>query len=132
MIEPGATIAEITTGDPRVVIESRLSPALLDRVRPGSLVKVWLGQQDVHDGAWQPARVAWVSPDAITDRRTGLDFLQARIVLDAPRSELPRGLPLTAGQPAEILILSGKRSLLDHLLSPVLRNLSPGPRASGA
>ncbi len=129
VIQPGATIAEIVPRDERLVVEGRLSPALIDLVRPGQTTKVWLTGLSWREQRPLMAKVAWVSPDSIEDKRSGVAFFVTRIELDETRSEIARRFQLHPGQRTEILVLTGERTLLDHILDPVMRNINRAFRA---
>ncbi len=124
VIQPGATVAEIVPQDERLVVEGRLSPALIDLVRPGQASKVWLAGINWREARPLAGKVAWVSADTIEDRRTGLTFFLTRIELDEPKSEIAKRFTLHPGQRTEILVLTGERTLIDHILDPVMRNIN--------
>jgi multidrug efflux pump subunit AcrA (membrane-fusion protein) len=129
VIPPGGVVAEIVPQDERLVVEGRLSPALIDLVRPGQASKVWLAGLNWREQRPLAGRVAWVSADSVEDKRSGIAFFIARIELDEPRSEIARRFTLHPGQRTEILVLTGERTLLDHILDPVMRNINRAFRA---
>lgn len=124
VVSPGGTVAEIVPLEDRLVVEGRLSPALIDLVKPGLPAKVWVTGVAWRDSRPLAARLAWISPDAVEDRRTGLTFFLARVELDEPRRALERRLPLHPGQRADILVITGARTLLEQLVTPIMRNLN--------
>lgn len=124
VIQPGGTIAEIVPQDERLVVEGRLSPALIDLVKPGQASKVWLAGINWREARPLPAKVAWVSADSVEDKRSGLSFFVTRIELDEPKSEIAKRYTLHPGQRTEILVLTGERTLIDHILDPVMRNIN--------
>jgi multidrug efflux pump subunit AcrA (membrane-fusion protein) len=123
VIQPGGTVVEIVPQDDRLVIEGRLAPIHIETVKPGMEARVWLSQLSWRDSRPLPARLAWISPDSVEDKRTGSSHFVARIELESPRSEVARTHVLHPGQRAEILLRTGERSLLDQLLDPMVRNL---------
>ncbi|MFM9942744.1 MAG: HlyD family efflux transporter periplasmic adaptor subunit [Hyphomicrobiaceae bacterium] len=124
VLAPGGTIAEIVPQDERLVVEGRLSPALIDLVKPGQASKVWLAGINWREARPLAARVAWVSADSVEDKRSGLTFFVTRIELDEPRAEIAKRFTLHPGQRTEILVLTGERTLIDHILDPVMRNIN--------
>lgn len=124
VIAAGGTVAEIVPQDERLVVEGRLSPALIDLVRPGQASKVWLAGINWREARPLAGKVAWISADSIEDRRTGLTFFVTRIELDDPKSEIAKRFTLHPGQRTEILVLTGERTLIDHILDPVMRNIN--------
>ena len=55
--------------------------------------------------------------------------ISTTLQLDEPRSEIARRFQLHPGQRTEILVRTGERTLLDHILDPVMRNINRAFRA---
>lgn len=113
MIQPGATVVEIVPQTDRLVVEGRLSQIHIDDIKQSMAAKVWLTGSSWRDSRPLSARLAWVSPDSVEDKRTGVYYFVA----------------LHPGQRTEILLLTGERTLLDHVLDPLLRNINRAFRA---
>lgn len=124
VLAPGAVVAQIVPQDERLAVEGRLSPALIDLVKPGQPAKVWLTGLSWREAAPLRAKVAWVAPDSVEDRRTGVPFFVTRIELDETRAAVARRYRLHPGQRAEILVLTGERTLIDQLIDPIVRNFN--------
>jgi multidrug efflux pump subunit AcrA (membrane-fusion protein) len=60
-----------------------------------------------------------VSADALTDQRTGQTYYTARVVADADQFGKLDGIELQPGMPAETLIVTGERTMLQYLLQPI-------------
>jgi hemolysin D len=72
-----------------------------------------------------PAKVAWVSRDAVTDEKKGVAQFPARVTLqrdeidvDSKRVHIGPGMSLT------VEIKTGRRRLIEYLLSPVKKRLA--------
>ena len=129
MVQPGATVLEITPQTDRLVVEGRLSQIHIDDIKHGMAAKVWLTGSTWRDSRPISAKLAWVSPDSVEDKRTGAFYFVARIELEETRTEVSRRVALHPGQRTDILLLTGERTLLDHMLDPLLRNLNRTFRA---
>lgn len=129
VIQPGATVAEVVPQDDRLVLEGRLSPVQIEQVQPGMIAKVWLRSLSWRESRPFMARLAWISPDAVEDRRTGVSYFVARVELQDARSEIARRVTLHPGMRAEMLLLNGERTLLDQILDPLIRNMNRAFRA---
>ena len=129
VIVPGATVLEIVPKEDRLVIEGHLSPVSVDQIKPGMRAKVWLTALSWREQRPLGAVLAWVSPDAIEDKRTGATYYNARIEIDAARTEIAKRMTLYPGMRAEILIVTGERTLLDQLIDPIVRNINRAFRA---
>ena len=129
MVQPGATVLEITPQTDRLVVEGRLSQIHIDDIKHGMAAKVWLTGSTWRDSRPISAKLAWVSPDSVEDKRTGAFYFVARIELEETRTEVSKRVALHPGQRTDILLLTGERTLLDHMLDPLLRNLNRAFRA---
>jgi multidrug efflux pump subunit AcrA (membrane-fusion protein) len=129
MIQPGATVLEITPQTDRLVVEGRLSQIHIDDIKHGMTAKVWLTGSTWRDSRPLSAKLAWVSPDSVEDKRTGAIYFVARIELEETRTEVSKRVALHPGQRTEILLLTSERTLLDHVLDPLLRNINRAFRA---
>jgi len=75
--------------------------------------------------------VRQVSADAVTDPLTGESFFRARIEVDpAQLAALAPAVALTPGMPAEVYIMTGRRTVLDYLLRPLYDSLGRAFRES--
>lgn len=129
VVAPGQTVAEIVPKDDRLVIEGRMPPLHVDAVKSGMRAKVWLTSLSWREQRPFGARLAWVSPDTVEDKRTGLAYYVARIELDETREEVAKRVTLHPGMRSEILVITGERTLLDQLIDPIVRNVNRAFRA---
>lgn len=128
-LQPGGTVADIIPHTDRLVVEGRLPPLHIDSIKPDMEAKVWLTGLNWRDSRPLKAKLAWVSPDTVEDKRTGTAYFIARIELAESRAEISRRLTLHPGQRTEILLLTGERTLLEHIIDPLLRNINRAFRA---
>lgn len=124
VIQAGATVAELVPDDDRLVIEGRLNPNQIENVRPGMPAKVWLTALSWREQRPLAAKLAWISPDSIEDRRTGAPYFAARVELEDNRNAILEKTTLQPGMRSEILLMTGERTLLDQLLDPLMRNIN--------
>lgn len=124
VIQPGATVADIVPENDRLVIEGRLAPNQIENVKPGMPAKVWLTALSWRNQRPLSARLAWVSADSVEDRRTGTPYFVARIEIDESEIEIAKRMTLHPGMRAEVLLLTGQRTLLDQLIDPMMRNIN--------
>jgi HlyD family secretion protein len=69
-----------------------------------------------------------ISADRLEDPHTRQPYYMARIVVE--HRDLPEGIILAAGMPADVMIVTGERTLLSYLLSPITDVLRRGLRES--
>lgn len=129
VMQPGQTVAEIVPQNDRLVIEGRMSPLQVEAARPGMAAKVWLRALSWRESRPFKARLAWISPDSVEDRRTGTAYFVARVELEDSRNDINKHVAIHPGMRAEMLLTTGERTLLDQLLDPLFRNLHRAFRA---
>ena len=124
VIRPGEDLLDIVPADDRLIVEARVDPNDIDIVYPGLAARVRLSAFNQRNVAPIEGILTFVSADRLTDERTGLSYYAARIELVDPdlASKLDGG-ELYPGMPAEVMIVTGGRTMLDYLLKPINRSL---------
>lgn len=123
VVPPGVQLAEIVPRGDKLVIEGRLQPNQIENVLPGMEAKVWLTALSWREQRPLPAKLAWISADSVEDKRTGAPYFLARIELTVPEGAAAVPAKLQPGMRAEVLLLTGQRTLLDQLIDPLMRNV---------
>lgn len=122
VIKAGDPLLSIVPKDEPLVIEARIDPNDIDVVRSGLPAQVRLTPFNARTVPPLPGVVAWISADSMRDQATGASFYLARIKLDAEPSRLPEDMQLYPGMPAEIMVVTGKRSFMEYLTAPLLHS----------
>ena len=123
VIQPGQTIAEIVPDSDRLVVEGRLAPNQIENAQAGMAAKVWMSAQSWKEQRPLKGKLAWVSADSVEDKHTGQSYFVARVEIQDTPDELSKRAALHPGMRAEILLLTGQRTLLDQLVDPLMRNI---------
>ena len=123
VIQPGQTVAEIVPDSDRLVVEGRLAPNQIENAQPGMPARVWVSAQTWREQRALKGKLAWVSADSVEDKRTGQSYFVARIEIQDTPEDLAKRAALHPGMRAEILLLTGQRTLLDQLVDPLMRNI---------
>ncbi|MFO1072644.1 MAG: HlyD family type I secretion periplasmic adaptor subunit [Geminicoccaceae bacterium] len=131
VVKPGDRILDIVPkGDP-LVIEARVSPSDIDVVHAGLTADVRLLAYRSRHLPRITGEVRKVSADRLSDAKTGQPYYTAEIVVDPDRLHtLAPEVALTAGMPAEVLIITGERTMLDYLLDPLYQTFRRALRES--
>ena len=125
VISPATPILEIVPQDEQLVIEAFVKPQDIDVVRQGLEARVRLTAFKVRKIPMINGEVVHVSPDSFRDEATGAVFYKARILLDAKEmSKLTNKVELYPGMPADVLIVTGERTFMKYLLSPITDTFS--------
>jgi protease secretion system membrane fusion protein len=124
VVGPGQKIMDIVPADQALLIEARVAPHLIDRVTQGLPVDVRFSSfahtpQLVVDG-----KVVSVSGDLLMDQHTGMGYYLARVGVTAEGLQKLGKRQLQPGMPVEVIFLTGERSMLTYLLSPLTKRLA--------
>jgi adhesin transport system membrane fusion protein len=121
VVAPGETLVEIVPLGDELIVEAEIDPAEVAFVRVGQDARVRLTAYDFTRYGALEGQVAWVSADTFVDEEGG-SFYRVRVRtaadLTGPAGEV---LPVLPGMVAEVDILTGRRTVLDYLLQPLLR-----------
>ena len=119
VIGEGDPLMDIVPAGSDLVIEAQVDPTDIDSVYPNLPAQVRLTAFSQITTPMLSGTVLQVSADRLTDERTGTPYYEARVALDAGQPELEE-LKLQPGMPAEVMIITGKRTALDYLLKPIV------------
>lgn len=122
VVRPGEPILEIVPARDRLVIEARLDPADRGYVRPGQNAIVKLSTYDFVRYGGLEGRVVRIAPDTDSASSTGRPYF--RVVVETEKTWLgpEKGLlPISPGMEATVDIKTGRRTVIDYLLRPILK-----------
>ncbi len=124
VIKPGDPIMEIIPVEDRLLVEAKIKPRDVAFLVPGMEAKVKITAYDYSIYGDLSGTLEQISADTIEeDTPHGKEsFYQVLIRTDG--SQLTRGsqvLPIIPGMVAEVDILSGKRTVLNYLLRPLIK-----------
>jgi HlyD family secretion protein len=118
VVKPGETIAEVVPVGDSLILAARVSPLNIQDVGAGHSAEVRFASF----GKNAPpmfGRVESVSADTLLDDTTHQPYYLARVRMND--GAVPRELAgkLTPGMPADVLISTGERTMLQYLLQPL-------------
>ena len=120
VIGPGEKIMEILPTASGLIVDARLRPGDVDRVRTGQPAKLRLSALNMRLTPEVPATVTQISADRLIDQATHEPYFRARLkIADA----LPPGLKaeqLYPGTPVEAFINTGDRTFFEYLARPMV------------
>ncbi len=121
---PGDTVAEIIPLAAGLRIEVQVDPRGIDEVFIGQQTEVSFTALDPRSTPKLQALVAQISPDAISDPRSGRSFY--RIDLTLPEDQIARlnGQTLLPGMPVTAYLATSNRSVLAYLLHPLTSQMA--------
>lgn len=121
VIAPGMDLIEIVPRDDKLLIEARIRPADIGFLHPGQEATVKITAYDYTIFGSLPAVLVYISADTILDEKQESYYL---IRVRTERNDLgdeKKSLPIIPGMTAVVDIRTGKRTVLEYLLKPILR-----------
>jgi len=120
----GEVMMDVVPSGTPLTVTAMIKPEDVDEVHEGMDARIKLTGLNQRFNDALHAKVSVVSKDRITNEKTGTAFY--RVDLRIPPSELKKlkkGVQLTAGMPAAALIVTGERSVMSFLISPITATL---------
>jgi HlyD family secretion protein/epimerase transport system membrane fusion protein len=121
VLKPAEPILDIVPADDTLLIDARISPIDIDVVRAGLPAKVQLTAYSGRSTPRLNGIVRMVSADRLMDEGSRQPYYLARVHVD--REEVRQAqadMELIPGMPAEVLIVTGERTMAEYLLQPFL------------
>jgi HlyD family type I secretion membrane fusion protein len=110
----------VPDGDP-LVVEVKLAPMDIEQVHPGQPAHIRLTAFNQRTTPEFKGTVLRVSPDLLTDSRTGNQYFTARV---KPEDAAAVGRTLTPGMPVETYFRTQSNSVMSYLLKPLTDNFN--------
>ncbi|MFW5427258.1 MAG: HlyD family type I secretion periplasmic adaptor subunit [Methylophagaceae bacterium] len=121
IIQPGMDLVEIVPVEDNLLIEAKIRPADIAFLRPGQEAMIKLTAYDFSIYGGLPAKLERISADTIEDDKDE-SFYLIYLRTDKNYIESDKGnLDIIPGMTTSVDILTGKKSVLDYLLKPILK-----------
>lgn len=126
VIQPGQPLLEIAPTGSQLLVEAKVAPNDVHDVKLGLRAEVRFVSLDMRRTPAIYGTVKTLSGDRIIDQKSGQDYFLAQV--QVPRDELAKlgAQHISPGIPAEVLIQTGSRSMLDYLMKPLTDSLHRG------
>lgn len=123
VVRPGDPIAEIVPVDDNLLVEVKIKPSDIARLRPDmpAMVKITAYDFTIYGGL--KGKVVDISPDTIKNDK-GESFY--RVQVRTEENKLHRNgadLPIIPGMIATVDIVTGHKTVLQYLMKPVLKTV---------
>lgn len=124
VIQPAQRIMDIVPKGEDLTIESRVDPQFIDRIATGDAVDIRFSgfsnaPQLVVDGV-----LTSVSQDVLIDPATQQAYYLARAVITPEGLNMLGKREMQPGMPAEVIIKTGSRTMLNYLLHPLTKRVA--------
>lgn len=120
VVAPGERLMSVVPADAPLIVTARIRPQDIDSVHAGMTARVRLSAFSARTVPPVNAEVVTLSADQLVDEKTGVGYFRADLRIPPPElAKLPKGSKLTPGMPAEAMIVTGRRSILSYIVSPL-------------
>ena len=119
VVAAGQDLMAIVPDEGRLIIDVALSPMDVDRLHVGQEAEVRFAV--FKDSYTITGRLMRLSADALMDEITGQPYYEGKVELLEEDLKLLGPYQLVPGMPADVLIKTGRRTLLGYLTSPLQR-----------
>lgn len=126
--KPGETIMELVPVNDKLLIAARVKPSDIAFIRPDQAVRVRITAYDSSIFGTLDGKVTRVGADALVDEREGPYF---EVYIETERNYLGKPeerLTISPGMTADTSIQTGKRTLMEYMIKPVIKTLDKGLR----
>ena len=124
VIGGGQKLMDIVPADEPLLIESKVAPHLIDKVRAGLPVDVRFSGFANTPQLVVQGKVASISGDLIVEPQTGLSYYLARVAVTPEGYKVLGKRQLQPGMPVEVVFVTGERSMLTYLLKPLTKGFA--------
>lgn len=121
VIKPGDDLVEVVPLDDSLLVEARIRPSDIAFLRPGQDAQVKLTAYDYATYGILPGKLEYISADTIVDEQ-GQSYYRIRVRTAATHlGTEDKPLHIIPGMVAQVDVLTGKKTVLEYLLKPVIR-----------
>ena len=120
VIQPGEDLIEIVPIDDALLIEAKIRPVDIGFLSPGQDVIVKFSAYDYAIYGGLKGNLEYISADTIVDEDESYYLIKVRTDANHLETDKER-LEIIPGMTASVNIVTGKKTVLDYLLKPVLR-----------
>lgn len=129
VVGAGELLMTVVPSDAPLAVTARIKPGDIEGITPGMKARVTLSAFSSRRVSPFAAVVTNVSADEVTDEKTGQSFFRADLTIDPKElAKLPRGETVTPGMPADVMITTGKRTVMGYIVGPLSDTLNASMR----
>lgn len=123
VVQAGASLMQVVPIGESLEISAQLAVQLIDKVSVGSEVQINFPAFNRSTTPQVTGLVRAVGADRVVEERTGMPYYLVKVqVLEKDMGKL-KGLNLQPGMPADLLVKTGERTLLNYLVKPIQDHL---------
>jgi epimerase transport system membrane fusion protein len=124
VVRSATPLLDIVPSVSELVIEAQVAPVDIDRIAIGKRADIRFGAFNSATTPVIQGEVISVSADRLVNEKTGTPYYLARVRVTEAGVRVLGDRKLLPGMPADVLIITGQRTLLQYLLQPARNVIS--------
>lgn len=126
VIQAGQKLMDIVPEDEPLLLEAKIEPHLIDKVRTGLKTDVRFNAFSHSPQLVIEGEIMSVSSDLLTEQVGGgqISYYLARVKVTPEGMKVLGNRRLQPGMPVEVIVKTGERSMLTYLLNPLTKRLA--------
>ncbi|WP_288078492.1 HlyD family type I secretion periplasmic adaptor subunit [Pseudomonas sp.] len=124
VVRPATALLDIVPSISELIVEAHVAPVDISRIAIGKLAKIRFSAFNSATTPEIEGVVTKVSADRLTDEKTGMPYYLARVRVTAEGEKKLGDKKLLPGMPADVLINTGERTMLQYLMQPARNAIS--------
>lgn len=124
VVRAATPLLDIVPSISDLVVEAQVAPNDIDRIAIGKLADIRFSAFNSATTPVIEGRVTSVSGDRLTNEKTGAPYYLARVSVTQAGAQKLGDRKLLAGMPADVLINTGERTMLQYLMQPARNVIS--------
>ena len=124
ILRAGEKIMDLVPRNEQLFLEAKIKPNLIDRVSVGLEVDVRFSSFSLTPLLVVPGEITSISTDVIEEARMKSPYYLARVRLTDDAKKILGKRKIQPGMQVQIVIKTGKRTLLEYLLHPLTRRVA--------
>lgn len=124
VVGAGAKLMDIVPENEPLLLETRVEPHMIDRVRAGLPVDIRFSSFSHAPELVVDGKVVSVSADLLTDPATNMGYYLARVAVTPEGVKSLGKRQMQPGMPVQVVFRTGERSLLTYMLHPLTKRMA--------
>jgi HlyD family type I secretion membrane fusion protein len=121
---PGETLMDVVPANAPIIVTAMIQPQDIDKIHVGMDAKVRFTGLNQRWHSPLAAKVIMVSADKLVNEKAGTSFYRADLRIDPKElTKLKKSAQISPGMPASVQIVSGKKTVMGSLISPITDTL---------
>ena len=124
VVQGAQRLMDIVPKEEELILETQIQPALIDRVAVNDPVDIRFSSFAHSPQLVVEGFVESISQDILMDERTRAPYYLARVNVSPTGLKTLGSRRMQPGMPVEVIVKTGRRTLLEYLLHPLTRRVS--------